>query len=137
MNILRDVLVLQGWRISINETKWTLLVVALCAFFMTFFHSSSNAAVASGVSIAEGERSSAHAHVSQRLPDSSVPDRVARGKLNIQSLYSFISSSTLEKTRTLRAFRVTRRICPTDTLCRETRLHALAFTFEELGEELS
>ena len=64
-NIIQDVLVLLDWRRSINGTKWTFLVVVLCAFFVDSFHSLTTAAFASGVSIALGERSFAHAHVSQ------------------------------------------------------------------------
>ena len=43
-------------RMSINATKWTFLVVVLCASF----HSFSTAAFASGINIAWSERSFAH-----------------------------------------------------------------------------
>ena len=50
---------------------------------------------------------------------------------NIRSLFFFLPRSTLESISYSPSLRVTRRICPTDTPCRETRQHALAFAFNK------
>ena len=72
-NILRDVLVLWMWRMSMNATMWTFLVFSfLCAFFVTSFHSFSIVAFASGINISWNERSFVCA---SRFPEACVSER--------------------------------------------------------------
>ena len=113
-----------------------------CCFmclFMTSFHSMSTAAFASGINVAWGGRFFAHAlgfpwlaSLRDRPPESSElgSPRLAEQN-NIRSLYSFLPTSTLEYSVLPGLSGLLEEFCPTDTPCRETRQHALAFTFEK------
>ena len=124
-----------------------------CCFvwlFITSFHSFSNAAFASGINIAWGERSSAHsfgfprqASLKDRSPELSWTIRNSRFP-NIHILFlctppafvctprdslsrttsgvctSFFPSSHLRVSRTPRVSAIREEFCPTDTLCRAT-----------------
>ena len=127
------------------------LSLLLCLPFCTLFHSLSTVAFASGINNAWGERSFAHAlgfprqvSLRDRSPESSEPyvtldsrSSLIRTTFGVHT--SFFPRPHLRVSRTLQAFRDNGKICPTDTPCRETRQHGLAFTLKtrKLGEELS
>ena len=151
-NILRDVLVLLDVADvhQCNKVDFPYLLF-LYDFFMTSFHSSSNVAFSSGINIAWNERSAVCA---SRFPEACVSERqisrvfwTIRNSLfpkfaeqnNIRSSYFFLPRFTLESISYSPDFLgLLEEFCLTDTLCRETRRHVLAFTlWRELGEELS
>ena len=115
----------------------------LCDFFMTSFHSFSIIAFSSGITVAWDERFN---HTS-RFPEACVSERqISRvfwtirdsrfpkfGNQNhIRSPYFFLPKFTHESISYFPDFKgLLEEFCLTDTLCRETRQHALAFTCRE------
>ena len=110
---------------------------------MTSFHSLSTAASASGMKdllfiLLGFPRQASLRNVCVYTPRISVYTRDSLGRTTSGVYTSFFPGSRLRVSRTPQVFRVTRRICPIDTPCRETRQHAPAFTLKrKLGEELS
>ena len=78
-----------------------------------------------------------HASLRDRSPESSEPyvtldSRSSLNRTTFGVRTSFFPSPHLRVSRTLRIFSgLLEEFCPTDTLCRETRQHVLAFTFRE------
>ena len=128
---------------SVQQSGFSPPFVFLCAFFMTSFHSFSTVASASGINIAWNERSFAY---TSRFPEACVSERqISRvfwtirnsrfpkfaEQNNTRSSYFFLPRFSWEYLVPPGLLRLLEEFCLTDTLCRETRQHVLAFTFRE------